>query len=181
MRFWTRSSWTVVICALLLAPAAVCLFYNNDSLAMMTAEHIDTGSIVGSVLETTSRENFYNNAAAFHTRAYGSSFYFLFFWFFSFLKYILGLSEAADFSVFALTARLATFATSCLALFLVYRLSIKLAASRLAAALANATGKQVALKVVVDPTVLGGIVAVVGDTVIDGTVRSRLDQLKAVL
>ena len=31
--------------------------------------------------------------------------------------------------------------------------------TRLAAALANATGKQVKLKVIVDPTVLGGIVA----------------------
>ena len=50
---------------------------------------------------------------------------------------------------------------------------------RLAAALANATGKQVNLKVVVDPSVLGGIIATVGDTVIDGTVRTRLDQLKA--
>ena len=51
--------------------------------------------------------------------------------------------------------------------------------TRLAAALANATGKQVNLKVVVDPSVLGGIVATVGDTVIDGSVRTRLDQLKA--
>jgi F-type H+-transporting ATPase subunit delta len=52
---------------------------------------------------------------------------------------------------------------------------------RLAAALANATGKQVEVKVVVDPSVLGGLVATVGDTVIDGTVRSRLDQLKSLL
>ena len=51
--------------------------------------------------------------------------------------------------------------------------------TRLAAALANATGKQVNLKVVVDPSVLGGIVATVGDTVIDGTVRTTVDQLKA--
>jgi F-type H+-transporting ATPase subunit delta len=48
---------------------------------------------------------------------------------------------------------------------------------RLKAALTNATGKQVNLKVVVDPSVLGGIVATVGDTVIDGSVRTRLDQL----
>jgi F-type H+-transporting ATPase subunit delta len=53
--------------------------------------------------------------------------------------------------------------------------------SRLAAALANATGKQVEVKVIVDPAVLGGLVATVGDTVIDGTVRSRLDQLKSLL
>ena len=32
---------------------------------------------------------------------------------------------------------------------------------------------------IVDPSVLGGLVATVGDTVIDGTVRTRLDQLKA--
>jgi F-type H+-transporting ATPase subunit delta len=50
---------------------------------------------------------------------------------------------------------------------------------RLSAALANATGKNVNLKVVVDPSVLGGLVATVGDTVIDGTVRTRLDQLKS--
>jgi len=51
--------------------------------------------------------------------------------------------------------------------------------TRLVAALANATGQQVNLKVVVDPSVIGGIVATVGDTVIDGTVRTRLDQLKS--
>jgi F-type H+-transporting ATPase subunit delta len=62
------------------------------------------------------------------------------------------------------------------------RTSVPLSAeqqTRLAAALANATGKQVNLKVVVDPSVLGGIVATVGDTVIDGTVRTRIDQLKS--
>jgi F-type H+-transporting ATPase subunit delta len=50
---------------------------------------------------------------------------------------------------------------------------------RLKAALANATGKQVNLKVVVDPSVIGGLVATVGDVVIDGTVRTNLEQLKA--
>jgi F-type H+-transporting ATPase subunit delta len=50
---------------------------------------------------------------------------------------------------------------------------------RIKAALANATGRNVSLKVVVDPSVLGGIVATVGDQVIDGTVRTHLDQLKS--
>jgi F-type H+-transporting ATPase subunit delta len=50
---------------------------------------------------------------------------------------------------------------------------------RLKAALANATGQQVDLKVIVDPSVLGGLVATVGDTVIDGSVRTRVDQLKS--
>jgi F-type H+-transporting ATPase subunit delta len=51
--------------------------------------------------------------------------------------------------------------------------------TRLAAALSKATGKDVQVKVVIDPTVLGGIVAQVGDTVIDGSVRRRLEQLKS--
>jgi F-type H+-transporting ATPase subunit delta len=51
--------------------------------------------------------------------------------------------------------------------------------NRLRAALANATGRQVNLKVVIDPSILGGLVATVGDTVIDGSVRSRVEQLKS--
>ena len=49
---------------------------------------------------------------------------------------------------------------------------------RIGDALSRATGKQVEVKVVVDESVLGGLVATIGDTVIDGTVRHRLDQLK---
>ena len=51
--------------------------------------------------------------------------------------------------------------------------------TRLAAALANATGQQVNLKTIVDPSIIGGIVATVGDTVIDGSVRTRVEQLKS--
>ncbi len=49
---------------------------------------------------------------------------------------------------------------------------------QLADALSKATGKNVEVKVLVDPTVIGGIVAKVGDTVIDGTIKRRLEQLK---
>jgi F-type H+-transporting ATPase subunit delta len=49
---------------------------------------------------------------------------------------------------------------------------------RLAQALSTNLGKEVEVKVFVDPSVLGGISARVGDVVIDGTVRHRLDQLK---
>jgi F-type H+-transporting ATPase subunit delta len=50
--------------------------------------------------------------------------------------------------------------------------------ARLAEALGKATGKSIELKVVIDPTVLGGLVAQIGDTVIDGSVKTRLEQLK---
>lgn len=49
---------------------------------------------------------------------------------------------------------------------------------RLRQSLNRATGKDVEVKVVVDPSVLGGIVARVGDLVIDGSVRHRLEQLR---
>lgn len=49
---------------------------------------------------------------------------------------------------------------------------------RLAAALNAATGKHVEIKVIIDPEVLGGLITRIGDTVIDGSVRSRLEQLK---
>jgi F-type H+-transporting ATPase subunit delta len=52
---------------------------------------------------------------------------------------------------------------------------------RLAQALSRATNKNIEVKVVVDPSVMGGLVATIGDTVIDGTVRHRLDQLKETL
>ena len=50
--------------------------------------------------------------------------------------------------------------------------------ARLAEVLSRATGKRVEVKVVVDPAVMGGLVATIGDTVIDGTVRHRLEKLK---
>lgn len=53
--------------------------------------------------------------------------------------------------------------------------------SRLSKALSSALGKDVEIKVVVDPSVLGGVVATVGDTVIDGSIRYRLEKLREVM
>ena len=50
---------------------------------------------------------------------------------------------------------------------------------RLADALAKAVGTPVNVRVVVDPSVVGGLVATVGDKVIDGSVRTNLDRVKA--
>ena len=52
---------------------------------------------------------------------------------------------------------------------------------RLAQALSHATGKDVEVHVLVDPYVLGGLRARIGDRVIDGTVRTRLQQLREML
>ncbi|MEA2842424.1 MAG: F-type H+-transporting ATPase subunit delta [Actinomycetota bacterium] len=50
--------------------------------------------------------------------------------------------------------------------------------TRLAEALTNSLGKPVEVRVIVDPSVMGGILARVGDVVIDGTIRHRLELLK---
>ena len=49
---------------------------------------------------------------------------------------------------------------------------------RLATALGKATGKRVEVKVIVDESVMGGIVARVGDVVIDGTVANAIGELR---
>ena len=52
---------------------------------------------------------------------------------------------------------------------------------RLEQALSRATGRTVEAKVIVDPTVVGGVVARVGDLVFDGSVASRLEDAKHAL
>jgi F-type H+-transporting ATPase subunit delta len=49
---------------------------------------------------------------------------------------------------------------------------------RLAESIKEATGRDVDIVVIVDPNVMGGIVTQIGDTVIDGSVRSRLSKLR---
>ena len=49
---------------------------------------------------------------------------------------------------------------------------------RLQEALSKATGKDLEVKVVVDPSVIGGVVARVGDQVFDGTIRRKLDEAR---
>lgn len=50
--------------------------------------------------------------------------------------------------------------------------------SHLAAALGRVVGHDVQIRVTVDPSVLAGFVATIGDTVVDGSARRRLEVLK---
>jgi len=52
---------------------------------------------------------------------------------------------------------------------------------RLEAALSHATGRTIEAKVVVDPTIVGGVIARVGDLVFDGSIASRLEDAKQAL
>jgi F-type H+-transporting ATPase subunit delta len=49
---------------------------------------------------------------------------------------------------------------------------------KLGRALRSATGKEITLKVIVDPSVVGGLVARVGDVIFDASVRRRLELAK---
>lgn len=49
---------------------------------------------------------------------------------------------------------------------------------RLAAALSEMVGRQIDVRVIVDRSVLGGFVASIGDSVVDGSARHRLEQLR---
>ena len=44
--------------------------------------------------------------------------------------------------------------------------------------LASYTGQQVQLETSVDPSIMGGVIARIGDTLIDGSVRGRLEMLR---
>ena len=50
--------------------------------------------------------------------------------------------------------------------------------ARLEAALSKATGKRVQAKVVTDPSLMGGLVAKIGDTIFDGSVKSRFTDVR---
>ncbi|MYD41386.1 MAG: ATP synthase F1 subunit delta [Acidimicrobiia bacterium] len=52
---------------------------------------------------------------------------------------------------------------------------------RLEEVLSGVVGHPVEVRVVIDPDVLGGLMARVGDLVVDGTVRSRMNQVRALL
>ena len=51
--------------------------------------------------------------------------------------------------------------------------------ARLAAAIKASSGLDVEVQTIVDPSVVGGVVTEIGDDVIDGSVRSRLQQMRA--
>lgn len=52
---------------------------------------------------------------------------------------------------------------------------------RLATALSAKAGTEVELEAIVDPEVVGGAVTTMGDTVIDGSIRTRLTQMREAL
>lgn len=99
----------------------------------------------------------------------------------SFVLFVVGAGRSRDLPAIAdaLVAKAATRKDSAVA---EVRSAVELddaTQQRIAQALSDATGQQITVKVIVDPAVMGGLVARIGDTVIDGTVRTRVEQLKS--
>jgi F-type H+-transporting ATPase subunit delta len=66
----------------------------------------------------------------------------------------------------------------------VVRTAVPLSASqrtKLAEALASTAGGEVEIQEEIDPSVVGGVVTTIGDTVIDGSLRTRLNQIREAL
>jgi F-type H+-transporting ATPase subunit delta len=51
-------------------------------------------------------------------------------------------------------------------------------AKKLTDALSKAAGRPIEIRVIVDPDVLGGVLARVGDEIFDGSVRTRLQEAR---
>ena len=49
---------------------------------------------------------------------------------------------------------------------------------RISASLAKYSGKEVRIEYAVDPALMGGVTARIGGTVIDGSIRTRIERLK---
>lgn len=101
----------------------------------------------------------------------------------SLVNFVVGLGKATDLPLIAdrLAERAATERNKVIA---EVRSATELdekTIARLAKSLGKATGKDVEVKTVVDPSVIGGVVARVGDVVIDGTVRHRLEEIRDTL
>lgn len=99
------------------------------------------------------------------------------------VNFVIGVGMASDLSTIAdrLAERAAAERNKAIA---EVRSAIELDADtveRLAESLSRATGKDVEVKTVVDPSVVGGIVARIGDTVIDGSLSHRLTELRETL
>ena len=101
----------------------------------------------------------------------------------SLVNFVVGVGRAGELSAIAdrLAERAALARSRVIA---EVRTAVELDAAtiaRLTASLSRATGKDVEVKTVVDPTVIGGVVARVGDVIIDGSVSHRLQELRETL
>ena len=101
-------------------------FINNDYFNLLSAFHIDSGSIIASIFTIMNKDIFYNQNMGYHTSYYGFPYNSLIFSIFVLLRKIFNLSVVDNFSIFALSARLISFFISIFTICLTYLLGIKI-------------------------------------------------------
>lgn len=104
-------------------------FQNNESLNIVSAEHIDSGSIIGSILQMNSRHlpnSFYNQNIPYHTGYYGFPYNSIVFWTIKITKIPFRSYINNNFYVYPLIAKLLNFVFASLSIIYLYKLSTKI-------------------------------------------------------
>lgn len=104
-------------------------FQNNDNLNLVFAEHVDSGSILGSIIQMNSKNtpnSFYNQNIPYHTGYYGYPYNSIVFWNFKFINIFFKPYVSNNFYVFPLIAKLLNFFFASLSIIYLYQLSRKI-------------------------------------------------------
>ncbi len=103
-------------------------FQNNENLNIISAEHTDSGSILGSIIQMfnhSTTRSFYNQNIPYHTAYYGFPFNSLLFFIFLFINLVFKVSFT-NVEIFALTAKLFNFSVAILCIIVIFNLINKL-------------------------------------------------------
>ena len=111
----------IIVFSVLVLPLC---FQNNDYLALVSSQFVDSGSILSSIFQLMDNDSLYNQNIPYHT-AYGYPFNSILFWLFMVLKHIFKLSITTDFFIFATVARLANYVIAIFALCMSFLLAKK--------------------------------------------------------
>lgn len=117
---------TLSIFTIYILPAC---FLNNDNPNIVSAEHIDSGSILVSIMQMDSnntQNSFYNQNIPYHTGYYGYAYNSVVFWSFKFLQIFLKSYINDNYYVFPLTAKLLNFIFSSISIIYLYKLARKI-------------------------------------------------------
>lgn len=104
-------------------------FQNNDHIGIVSAEHVDSGSILNSIIQmnsTSTSESFYNQNIPYHTGYYGYAYNSIIFWSIKFTKIFANSYIDQNFYIFPLIARLLNFIFGLLSIIYLYILSNKI-------------------------------------------------------
>lgn len=123
--YWILILFMVIFTVAVLPPC----FQNNNNLNLISAEHIDSGSIIGSIIQMNSKNtpnSFYNQNIPYHTGYYGYPYNSIVFWSFKFVKIFFRSYVNNNWYIFPLIAKLLNFIFASFSIIYLYQLSRKI-------------------------------------------------------